>query len=1070
MKKVLALLLVMSSGLLLAQDSLKDLSLSALKFREIGPALTSGRIADLAVNPQNHDEYYVAVASGGVWKTDNHGIDFKPIFDHQDVYSIGCVQLDPQNPNVVWVGTGENNNQRSVAYGNGVYRSRDGGQSWQHMGLKNSEHIGMIKIDPNNSEIIYVAAYGPLWSAGGERGIYKSTDGGEHWDLILEVSENTGFNEIHLDPRNSEVLYATAHQRRRHVWTYVSGGPESAVYKSTDGGENWRKIEKGLPGNKGRISLAISPAQPDRIYAMVEGHGTYRSDERGERWKMTDDYNTSGNYYVELVPHPTDPDIVYSMDTYLHISTDAGANFERVPERNKHVDNHCLWINPNDPSQMIAGCDGGLYETYNGGKEWHFKPNLPVTQFYRVSVDNDLPFYNVYGGTQDNFSLGGPSQTINDRGIVNSDWFITNTGDGFETQVDPKNANIVYAQSQYGGLVRYDRKSGESVGIKPSPGKDEAAYRWNWDAPLLISPHNHKRLYFAANKVFRSDNQGNSWQTISPDLSQQIDRHKLPVMGKIQGPDAIGYDRSTTIYGNIVALDESPLQEGLLYVGTDDGLIQVSEDGGKNWRRIDQFPGVPKNTYVNQVLASLHDKNTVYALFNNHKNGDFQPYVLKSTDRGETWTNMANGLPENGAAFAMKQDHIRPDLFFLGTEFGVHFSIDAGKNWRQLKNGLPTIAIRDLEIQRRENDLVLASFGRGFFVLDDYRCLRELDEEVWEKDFHLFDIPVAHSYVEASPNGYGKAGFQGASYYMAPNPPEGASFNFYLRTVPKTKKQQRKKAEREAQKESGNLTYPPLDSLRAEAEEEAPYLLFIIRNAAGEEIRRFTEKPRKGLQRVYWDATVNSNAYLSESNAPFTKPGSAGRASPGQYAVEILLSENGVLRPLTDAPKSFELRWLGLNTFVAENQLALRNFQDSVETVRRTFYGLNKKLSNLKERQAKMKAAARNTTGVPLTLLPDLQKLEKELTALDLRMNGDDIRAKYEFETKPSLSRRISSVVWNSYYTSSAPTQEQRKNRAIVEGAIQELEVALDAVENDLDNYYRILLNNGAPYIDGDMD
>ncbi|HBF20469.1 MAG TPA: glycosyl hydrolase, partial [Cryomorphaceae bacterium] len=497
-KRFLTFGLSLISSMIVAQETgsednkplIEKTSLSALKFRSIGPALTSGRIADLAVNPNNHAEYYVATASGGVWKTTNHGITYHPVFDDQGSYSIGCITLDPSNPHVIWVGSGENNNQRSVAYGDGIYKSEDGGKSWSNMGLKNSEHIGMIVVHPENPDVVYVAAYGPLWSSGGDRGIYKSTDGGKNWEKILDVSENTGFNEIHMDPRNPDVLYATAHQRRRHVWTYISGGPESAIYKSTDGGKNWTQLKNGIPsGDKGRIALAIPPSNPDVVYAMVEGHGVYRSDDRGASFSFQNPYETSGNYYVELVPHPTDENTVYSMDTYMHVSRDGGKSWNRLPEDKKHVDNHCLWINPDNPDQMIAGCDGGLYETYDNAANWQFKPNLPITQFYKVAVDNALPFYNIYGGTQDNFSLGGPSRTTNRSGITNADWFVTNTGDGFETVIDPVDPNIIYAQSQYGGLVRYDKKNGESVGIHPSPAYGEAAYRWNWDAPLLISPH-----------------------------------------------------------------------------------------------------------------------------------------------------------------------------------------------------------------------------------------------------------------------------------------------------------------------------------------------------------------------------------------------------------------------------------------------------------------------------------------------------------------------------------------------------------------------------------------------------
>ncbi len=424
---------------------------SAFKFRDIGPATTSGRIADLAVNPNNSAEIYLALASGGVWKTSNNGTTWKAIFDNENSYSTGCIEIDPNNSNTIWVGSGENNNQRSVAYGDGVYVSRDGGKSWTNTGLKESEHIGMIAIDPTNSSHVYVAAYGPLWKKGGDRGIYESKDGGQNWNRILEVSEHTGFNEIHMDPRNPNVLYAAAHQRRRHVYTHLSGGPESALYKSIDGGQNWNKVGGGFPsGNVGRIGMDISPANPDIIYATVEGHGMYKSTDRGESWSKQSGHETSGNYYVELIAHPTKESTVYSMDTYAHVSNDGGKNFNRIPKKLKHVDNHCLWIDPTNTKHMLIGTDGGLYETWDEMANWNWRANLPTIQFYRVAVDNDWPFYNVYGGTQDNNSLGGPSQTINRRGIINSDWIVTNGGDGFESATDPEDPNIVYAQAQYG--------------------------------------------------------------------------------------------------------------------------------------------------------------------------------------------------------------------------------------------------------------------------------------------------------------------------------------------------------------------------------------------------------------------------------------------------------------------------------------------------------------------------------------------------------------------------------------------------------------------------------------------
>ncbi|MDT8325394.1 MAG: glycosyl hydrolase, partial [Bacteroidota bacterium] len=500
------------------KNTLTSSLLGGLKFRCIGPALPSGRIIDFAVNPSNYAEYFVAVASGGVWKTTNDGISFTPVFDGEASYSIGCVTLDPNNPHTVWVGSGENNSQRSVSYGDGVYRSTDGGKSWKNMGLRASEHIGKIIVDPTDSRIVYVAAQGPLWGPGGDRGLYKSTDAGASWKAVLTISENTGVTDIVMDPRDSQVLYAASYQRRRHVWTLINGGPESMIFKSTDAGATWDTLRSGLPkGDCGRIGLAISPANPDYLYAIIEAEegGVYRSSNRGASWEKRGDYQSvSAQYYSELVCDPRDEDKLYSLDTYTRVSEDGFKTNRRLGNRHRHVDDHALWINPDNTDHLLIGGDGGVYDSYDGGAHWRFKSNLPVTQFYRVSVDNAEPFYNVYGGTQDNQSLGGPSRTINKDGIFNEDWIYTNGGDGFESQIDPEDANIVYAQSQYGFLVRFDKRSGEKLGIQPQPGPGEDPYRWNWDSPLLISPHKSTRLYFAANILFRSEDRGNSWTAI----------------------------------------------------------------------------------------------------------------------------------------------------------------------------------------------------------------------------------------------------------------------------------------------------------------------------------------------------------------------------------------------------------------------------------------------------------------------------------------------------------------------------------------------------------------------------
>jgi photosystem II stability/assembly factor-like uncharacterized protein len=743
---------------------------SGLKFRLIGTAVASGRVMAIAVNPKNKFEYYVGVASGGVWKTVNDGTTWSPVFDGEGSYSIGWVTLDPNDSSVVWVGSGESNSQRSVSYGDGVYRSDDGGKSWANLGLKKSEHIGRVVIDPRDSKVVYVAAEGPLWGPGGDRGLYKSLDGGKNWKAVLTISENTGVVDVALDPSNPDVIYAAAYQRRRHVFTLIDGGPESAIYKSTDAGATWNKLKSGLPSvDMGRIGLAVSPADPNVVYATIEAAdgkgGIFRSNDKGATWEKRNEFDVGAMYYARVVTDPKNVDRIFVMNVQLRESLDGGKTLHTVSESNHHGDNHAIWIDPDDTRHWLLGSDGGMYETWDNAKSWEFKANLPTVQFYDVAVDNATPFYNVCGGTQDNFSWCGPARTRNLNGIMNSDWFVTTGGDGFHSQVDPVDANTIYSESQYGVLVRHDKPTGQELVLQPLEGKGEPPLRWNWDSPLIISPHSHTRLYFAANKLFRSDDRGDTWKAISGDLSRQIDRNTLPVMGKVWGPDAVAKNQSTSFYGNVVALSESPKKEGLIYVGTDDGLIQVTGDGGASWTKYDKFAGVPEMTYVSRLAASNFDANTIYASFENHKNEDFKPYLLKSTDSGKSWTSIAGDLPENGPVLAFAEDTANPNLLFAGTEFGAFFTVDAGKHWVQLKGGLPTIAVRDMVIQARESDLVIATFGRGFYVLDDITPLRQMKAESLEQAAATFPVKTALFYVERHPLGEPKKGFQGDAFY-----------------------------------------------------------------------------------------------------------------------------------------------------------------------------------------------------------------------------------------------------------------------------------------------------------------
>lgn len=1042
---------------------------SGLSWRNIGPAVTAGRIGDLAVNPNKPSEYYLAVASGGVWKTTNNGTTFNPIFDNEGSYSIGCITIDPTITSTVWVGTGENNNQRSVAYGDGVYKSLDGGNTWKNMGLKNSEHISKIIVDPRNSEIVYVAAYGPLWSAGGERGVYKTINGGETWERIHFVSENTGAADLIMDPSNPDILYVAAHQRRRHVFTYIGGGEESAVFKSTDAGKTWRELKSGLPNGKmGRVGLAVSPADPSYVYAIVEsedGGGFYRSTNRGESWSKRSGFNTSGNYYQEIYCDPYDKDKVFSMDTWLHHTEDGGLSFKMTGEESKHVDNHCIWIDPNNTEHWLVGCDGGLYETFDHAITWNYKQNLPITQFYKVALDNDVPFYNVYGGTQDNNSLGGPSRTINNAGIQNSDWFITNGGDGFESQVDPIDPNIVYAQAQYGWLVRYDRQSGEKIGIQPMPGKGEKAYRWNWDAPLVISNHDHKTLYFAANKVFKSTDMGSTWVTISPDLTRQLDRNQMKVMGKIQSPDVVMKNQSTTIYGNIVAMDESPINKDLLFIGTDDGLIQITNDGGKSWNKKENFSGVPSQTYVNMIVASQHDASTVYAAFNNHKQGDFKPYLMKSRDQGATWTSIAGNLPERGSVYAIAEDHLNSNLLFAGTEFGCFFTVDGGVNWIQLKSGLPTIGIRDIAIQKRENDLVLASFGRGFYVLDDYAPLRELNKANLDKAAHIFTIKTALEYVESSPLGLSGTGSQGASHYAAPNPTFGATFTYYIKDVPTSLKAARQKAEKEAKDKGIDITYPTHDQFRAEDNYEDAYLIFIIKDAAGNEVNRFKNVASSGVNRVTWDLrypTTNPIRLKEASVGRYSNPDVGPLVLPGKYSVELYLSDNGVLSKLHE-PAAFEVKALE-NSSLARQTSENLAFKKELSELRRRVNGTGYQMNEVSGRLNFIESSIQQYPGADLNWMTEVKALQLIMHDIQIELWGDYHKARRDVETLSGTADRIETIVYQCWYSTSNVTNTQKEQFEIAKVEYAQIRMKLDELQKRLTDLEAKLDLNNIPY------
>jgi len=994
-----------------------------LTFRSIGPAWASGRISDFAVNPKNHFEIYTAVSAGSIWKTTNNGTTWAPVFDKYGAYSIGCLKMDPENPNVIWAGTGENTHQRQLGYGDGIYKSEDGGATWKNMGLKDSRQIGMIEIDPGNTDIVYVAAEGSIWGPGGERGLYKTIDGGKSWNKVLNISENTGVNNVVLDPRNPNVIYSTSEQRRRHVYTKIGGGPESAVYKSKDAGKTWEKIMTGLPsGDIGGMGLAISPVNPDILYIIMEAAGEsggfYRSSNRGASWEKMSSHKESGQYYNEIVCDPKDVDKVYSTETVSQVTTDGGKTWNSIGNNQRHVDDHAIWIDPEDTKHFYIGGDGGIYESYDEGKNYIFKSNLPVTQFYRVAVDNAFPFYNIYGGTQDNNSMGGPSRNIKRDGVVNDDWRVTMGGDGFWLAIDPEDENIVFTEYQYGNAFLYDKKSEETVSIRPAPRIGEKTYRWYWDTPLLISPHNRERIYMAANKVFRSDNRGRSWEVISDDLTRNEDRNQFRVMDKYWSVDAVAKDVSTSLWGLIVSLAESKVKKDLIYAGTDDGVIAITEDGGKNWTRITTFPGVPQYTLVSDILPDKFNENVVYATFNNMFNDDFRPYILKSSDKGKTWTSITSKLPVNGTIHTIEQDNINPNLLFAGSEFSFFFTVDAGNEWIEFKPELPTISVRDIAIQERESDLVLATFGRGFYVLDDYSPLRNFKKEILDKEGYLFPVKDAKMYVQSE-------GFdnQGSTCFKAPNPEFGATFTYYVREVPKTAKAIREEKEKELFKNGEPIPQLSIAELNEEDKEIKPYLIFTITDENGNVIKKLYKSASKGVNRVTWDFAYES--FLPVNTKKFEPvPSGGGRRGggiqvmPGSYKVSMSIYSKGSVKELAPA-ESFICKPLNLATFTATDLKSKYSWIKEASGLSRTIYGTLSYTNELLDKVNAVMQAVHQTPVESPELMKEAVRINRELEDILFTINGPSAKASRE-EIPPMempISERLGEVAAGTYGT-----------------------------------------------------
>ena len=1038
--------------------------------RNLGPGFMSGRISDIAIDPTNENIWYVAVSSGGVWKTVNAGTTFQPIFDKQSVYSIGCVTIDPSNPHIVWVGTGENDGGRHISFGDGVYKSEDGGTTWKNMGLKKSEHVSKIIVHPENSNVIMVASQGPLWTKGGERGFYKSVDGGKTWKRTLGDDEWIGVTELLMDPRDPNRLYAATWERHRTVAALMDGGEKTRLHASSDGGETWEQLKSGLPEGKwGKIGLALSPQQPDVLYAAIELNrrtgGVWRSENRGGSWtKMSNTVAgaTGPHYYQEIYCSPHKHDRLYMMNNQLLKSEDGGKTFLPMDETAKHGDNHSITFKASDPNYLLVGSDGGVYESFDLGATWRFMENIPVTQFYKVAVDDAAPFYNIYGGTQDNSTQGGPSRTDNISGIRNADWKVVLNWDGHQPATEPGNPNIIYGERQQGNLSRIDMITGEATDIQPQAGEGEPHERFNWDAPILVSPHSPTTIFFASYRVWMSENRGDTWKAISGDLTKNQNRLDLPIMGNKQSWDSPWDVLAMSNYNTITSLAESPKKKGLIYAGTDDGLLQVTENGGQSWRKIEVAQmGVPATSFINDVKADLFDENTVYVSLDNHKYGDYKPYIVKSTDKGATWTTIVNGLGDTNMVWRVVQDHVNKDLLFAGAEFGLYFSVDGGRSWTQMKGGVPTISFRDLAIQRRENDLVAASFGRGFYVLDDYSALRNVSKSQLEKEAALFVPRKAYWYVPRSIIDFDEIrGSQGSQLYLAPNPDFGANFTYYLKDEYKSAEKVRQEKEK---KMKGDVSFPGWDAVEDEAREMAPAVFLEIKDKTGKVVNRVEGPNKKGMNRVAWNLRVASPNALSLDG----KGGNANglMVAPGTYTAQLYKVVKGEVSAISEAVP-VEVVPLRDGALKGAGPEAVAAFWRSYEAIGAEANEFDLQFSNAKKTADKLWLAAQRSSG-SAGLLQEVTGIKTKLDEIDKTWNGYASKNQIGEKNLPTVGERLFSIERGVGSSTYGPTDTHKKTMEIVRKELTTLQTQLEGVNGEISALAAKIVAAGGPKIEG---
>ncbi|MFN0084555.1 MAG: VPS10 domain-containing protein [Blastocatellia bacterium] len=990
-----------------------------LRFREIGPATPSGRVDAIAVLESNPAVFYVATATGGLWKTGNNGTTFETVFDHESTSSIGDVAIAPNDANLVWVGTGENNNRQSSSWGDGVYKSTDGGRTWRNMGLRESKQIARIIVDPVDHDVVYVAALGSLWGAGGERGVYKTTDGGLTWARVLATDENTGATELLMDPSNNKVLFAATYQRRRATWGMNGGGPGSAIHKSTDAGRTWTKLTKGLPeGPMGRIGMDVYRRNSNIVYARVEHPkegGTYRSEDGGATWKKMSATNPRPMYFSQIRIDPNNDLRIYVLGVSLHISDDGGKTFRGDGAQKIHVDFHAMWINPNNSNHLVLGGDGGVGISYDKSRTYVWLRNMNLGQFYHVGYDMRTP-YTVCGGLQDNNTWCGPSAVRSNSGIGNDDWFVVSGGDGFVAQIDPIDSRIIYAESQDGRMSRIDRLTNERQSIRPEPPEGEKPYRWNWDTPILISPHNPATIFVAANRVFKSTDRGHSWRVISGDLTTDTDRDGLELMG-VKGKEiAIAKNDGVGSYGNIVAFAESPRKAGVYFAGSDDGVVSVSRDDGANWANVTaRIPGLSPNTYVSRLAPSRFEDGTVYASFDGHRRNDFNSYVYASRDYGQSWQSIAGDLPKGQVVRTITEDLRNPDVLYLGTETGLFASFDRGRQWMRVKANLPTVPIYEITLHPRDNAMLLATHGRSIWILDDLAPLQEF-ARARAAEAHLFDPRPAVQWSLASDR---MREFEGDMQFLGKNPEAGAAISYYLKSAAK------------------NLSFTITDGAGN-----------VVREISGEALKG---KTGPGISTVQWDLRVEP---LPAPRGP--QPGGGGGGGffggglngplvlPGQYQAALKIDGKEV------AARRFAVQGDPEITIAEADLRARYDMALELHRLQKRYNEAAESVNSLNDRIKSMQQLMKDSKEAPAPLNTRVEEFAKKFDPVGRRFGlslGDPmVTGDFESFTR-ALRFRISGLKSGVMAATARPTETQSRQfpevRAALEKAIEEANVLI---------------------------